>query len=887
MIEKVCDVISSLKQITTDRINLVKILLVCLIIGIIIYPWPTSESYGTLSGFDASNLYIESNSNFDVQLNSTNINVKSVGPGVEDIHLALSDLPYTASFKVTVNNQSLHSYPVRLIVSFPLNPNQLQLHFSSSDQFVHLELHDSNGHLMRNEKMLMYSIGQPVEFLIEISTVQSSVESISITADNRTHSVTASFQSEVQSLLRDQSRLISVEVSGASTLASDSLVLAGDNFWTAKNFGEGQGNSTLIHLEDTFTIAEGSYAQNYIEHVFESPVDLGSYDSIFLVLNGSGTTKSLRLWLNTDWDNRIFFYLKDDFVGVKRVFLDLLNPDDVVGSINFSSVSHMGVDFPNSVGTWELNELAVGNIDSPKGEIDVDISDLTINILPHSLAYAPLTPVFLIAFLALVVVTGFVVYFYFSDLIKLIKTVYGKLKLFEHSKICLFAVTFVGIFIIYFFLFGLGDHAFDMFSQKLWSYDMAKYGLLSLYQRPAVTSAASMFAGAGTQHAIFAYSPLAGLYYYVIGHIYFLFSSNPNVYDPFLTVVVKSFQTITTLACGFIVFKIMRTYRSSWRTSFITMLAFLLNPLIIYDAAVWGHQDSLLILFLFLALWAYESNHPKTAFSSLALAIMVKATAFAPAALMGFLLIRKFGIRNLIDGVITGLTSGIAVILPFIASGASPSMLISSTFFRVFQFGTVTFQYPRSAAVSPDGYNIWPLITYFGGTRSRDRMWVPDYIKDPVFGVSYLLAGEIIFIIISLTLVYLATKKTAKSPGTAALLLSVMMFASTMFLTKTTARYLVFGLAYLFASYKLINRRTKLFVMSVLTFASVFAMHGLLVSYTGDWIKMYPAMSPSIPINGFILSMYLSDSVITEMILLLLFAFIMLFVETIKVLRRK
>lgn len=870
-----------------DRRLVATLFIIGLFLGLVLYPWSLSDSYGEWSGFDPANLYVQPNPNFNVQLNSNQISVESVGSGVEAIHLALSDLPYNISFTVTVRNQSIYSYPVRIAVSYPLNPNQIQFLFSSIDQFIHLEVYNSTGNLVRTEKLISYSIDEPVGFFAEISTVQSSVEFIAVTIKNQTVSVTASFESEVKSLLRDQARLVSVEVSGANTLAPSYFSLNGDEIWAVRNFGEGQGNSTLIQSGSLFSIVNGNFSETYVEHVFESPVNWTSFDTIGLTVNGSDTNQFLRFWVNTNWNDRYFFYIKDDFAGPRRIFVSLLNPDAKVGSPNFGSIDRIGLDFPEFAGTWGLGDVIIGKIESSKGAIMVSISDLNIAIIPHSFAYAPLTPVFVPISLLLVAVIVIVLRLYFSDMVKATKAFYGKIKLLRISKVCLFAATFVGVFGLYLLLFSIGDHAFDMFSQKLWSYDMTKYGLLSLYQRPAVTSAASMFDGQGTQHAIFAYAPLAGLYYYLIGQAYFLFSSNPNVYDPLLTVVVKSFQTITTLACGLLVFKLMRCYNSSWRTSFLTMIAFLLNPIVLYDAAVWGHQDSFLIFFLFLSLWAYESKHPRIAFSALALAIMVKATAFAPAALMAFLLIRKFGVRKFIDGALAGLTSAIAVIMPYVASGASPAMLVNSTIFRVFQFGTLTFQYPRSAAVSPDGYNIWPLFTYLAGARSRDRMWYPDFVQVPFLGISILLVGEILFVLVLLILLYLATKKIAKLPGGAALLLGVLMIASTTFLTKTTARYVVFGVAYLIVSYNTVNRRTKWVVIGLLTFTSVFAMHGLLVSYTGAWLNMYPAMSPTIPINGVILSLYLSDAVISGMILVNLFAFIVILAVATKELRRK
>jgi hypothetical protein len=239
----------------------------------------------------------------------------------------------------------------------------------------------------------------------------------------------------------------------------------------------------------------------------------------------------------------------------------------------------------------------------------------------------------------------------------------------------------------------------------------------------------------------------------------------------------------------------------------------------------------------------------------------------------------------MVDGVLLGLASGMAVIIPYVVSGASPIMLINSTVFRVLQFATLDFQYPRSAAVSADGYNIWPLITYFTGARSRDRMWYPDFIKLPFLNVSYLLAGQIIFFSIFLILLYLAIRKKVNLPGSAALLLAVLMIASTLFLTKTASRYFIFGIAYLIVVPKIVNPTIKWLATGVITFTSVFAIHGLLVGYTGAWLRIYPAMRPEIPINGVILSLYLSDIVITEMIIMNLFAFTLLLVAMAKAMR--
>ena len=66
----------------------------------------------------------------------------------------------------------------------------------------------------------------------------------------------------------------------------------------------------------------------------------------------------------------------------------------------------------------------------------------------------------------------------------------------------------------------------------------------------------------------------------------------------------------------------------------------------------------------------------------LPIAVLVKSTAIAPAAFMLVLLVKKFGFKKLTNGAVAGLTASMAIISPYIFSGASLTMLFNSTLFR-------------------------------------------------------------------------------------------------------------------------------------------------------------------------------------------------------------
>ena len=94
------------------RFLLLEILVIVFILGIALFPWPSSSNYGHFSGFDSSNLYVQPNPNFNVQVNSSVIKVMGGGSSSETIHLALSDLPYTTTFSIILRGSSSESSPV-------------------------------------------------------------------------------------------------------------------------------------------------------------------------------------------------------------------------------------------------------------------------------------------------------------------------------------------------------------------------------------------------------------------------------------------------------------------------------------------------------------------------------------------------------------------------------------------------------------------------------------------------------------------------------------------------------------------------------------------------------------------------------------------------------
>ena len=296
--------------------------------------------------------------------------------------------------------------------------------------------------------------------------------------------------------------------------------------FSIENFATPGGKYALVHSINSYNIVDGDYNEHYLDYSFSPPANWSQYNVAIIAMNGSSTNNIFRFWYNTDWSNRAFFDIKDDFSGPKQILISLTQPSSKIGNPSLDSITRTGIDFPSSLGNWSFGEIKFGSVKYVP--IQLEVTDFSLQITPHSLAYCPITPSNIQAFLIVLICLTIVFAFNIFGITSISRYIWFEIKKTSRLKIVIFGAVSLIIFLVYSVFFGLGDHAFDMFSQKLWSYDTARYGLITLFQRPAVTSAAEFYGGVGTQNAIFAYGPFLGLYYFFIGKVYFLFSSNPR-----------------------------------------------------------------------------------------------------------------------------------------------------------------------------------------------------------------------------------------------------------------------------------------------------------------------------------------------------------------------
>ena len=123
------------------------------------------------------------------------------------------------------------------------------------------------------------------------------------------------------------------------------------NEWTIENTGSGSVEVTLTDDEtneiegDNCVLYEnvsGSYEYGYIVKAFSPAKDWSAKDKFGFWMKGTNSGKTFRFTLNTDWDDRNWYYTTDDFTSWKFITRDFTDTDATSGSgADMSSIGHM------------------------------------------------------------------------------------------------------------------------------------------------------------------------------------------------------------------------------------------------------------------------------------------------------------------------------------------------------------------------------------------------------------------------------------------------------------------------------------------------------------------------------------------------------------------
>ena len=129
-----------------------------------------------------------------------------------------------------------------------------------------------------------------------------------------------------------------------------------------------------------------------------------------------------------------------------------------------------------------------------------------------------------------------------------------------------------------------------------------------------------------------------------------------------------------------------------------------LNPVLIYDGAIWGQLESLVLLPLVGAVVACQRKQPSVSLSLAVLAVLIKPHAAAALPLLALACYQKSGLRRTVLAVVVATIVFVLLVAPF-QVGSPPSMLVTN---MLGHKGDLNVQYS-----SLNAFNIWGLGGFF------------------------------------------------------------------------------------------------------------------------------------------------------------------------------
>lgn len=408
-------------------------------------------------------------------------------------------------------------------------------------------------------------------------------------------------------------------------------------------------------------------------------------------------------------------------------------------------------------------------------------------------------------------------------------------------------LTMIVVFLVSLPLFFLGNHPFDIYSEKAWIYITARYGLRSLYPLSFITTAAPAFGGDPYMEAAFPYPPLIGYFFYSIGAFHNAFLSGFSLRSFSLEFMIKLLNLIFVLLTGLLLYVTSRKIEGNGTFAFSSMRWWVMNPAVLFNVAVWGETDGILAFFLLSAAVSLEFDKSTLAWILMGVSILTKQMTLIPVLFMAIIALKRNGIRKTILDASVGVTVAFITVLPYFLLGYSPTLIVDPTLRKALEASTVSFSEKVMSIVSRDACSIWPLATFFEGQKGGDRFTYSDLALVSNLGVNYLNLGLILFGACATALVLLVafSKRTALKKHYFFAILTGSTLASLLLPTRVANRYFLFAILFLILSRKRLGtslHRFALGIISVTTFAS---MYGTLLSISLAHPDLLPYFAPS------------------------------------------
>ncbi len=438
----------------------------------------------------------------------------------------------------------------------------------------------------------------------------------------------------------------------------------------------------------------------------------------------------------------------------------------------------------------------------------------------------------------------------------------------------LFAILVPGALVlasVYVALTPIDAYPYDRLAQESYAYVIDTYGLGELYSRTAVAPDAAVRGGHSPWSNIpFAYPPVMAYPFWLIAHIWQLVQGSiAPMHDRAFQIFWKSVLASFVLVDAAILF-LMLASAARYSAALVGTALFAFNPALVFDAAIWGETEALLLAALLMSVFGFVRDKPKLGWTALIIGTMIKQTALLAVPVIAAYAVKKYGLRRSLVAGAWGILIGFAVVSPMILAGYSPITVPTADLAQV-----LSFAHPPPVYASSDTFSIWTLVNGFHGLHGFSRIWAPYPLSFAWMNVSYSSVGTIAFagIVMAMLVRILLSPPSQLSEDVLYLSVAAVMTSYVAFSTAASGRYLLLALPFAILGLRNGHSIARLGLIVALSAISLVSMYGIYMeaAVRGDWPQYYGLGSPTTnALSGAVYHLYVSDFGITLFGILLL-----------------
>lgn len=380
----------------------------------------------------------------------------------------------------------------------------------------------------------------------------------------------------------------------------------------------------------------------------------------------------------------------------------------------------------------------------------------------------------------------------------------------------------------------LPGHPYDVRSATVWSQVARQYGLSAIVKHPQLGTERDAHGGQPYAAMVYPYPPLLMYLFWLVGTIAPAGHTGSTL---------KMLVTLVTVAGGVGIFVLLRRLRVAPAVATLAAAAYMLNPAVLFDGAVWGQTDAVMACFLLLGAAGIVSNSAALLWTGAILVVLTKQTGalFAPVLLL--LGGTRLGFRPMIRDLPIAIVVVFLILTPAFLAGVHPSAIYRPTITKILEFGAVGNGEVTNAVASLGAFNLWSVLAVTEGAQGWSRLAFPD-LAPTYLGLSHFAWSRIVFGLLAMMLAVIVLKRNPRVAGREFLVLATYGVGMAVLLTRVHPRYMFFGLMFATAALPWMPRWLGIPTVLILTGTMLAALWGMMV-FTSIWHPgLLPAFAP-------------------------------------------